>query len=504
MAEFAYALVGNVRRTLHLIIISLLGIATGTALFFILMLPLRYVIAGLLAVLAPFLAFLFGQWKNFFLVVVILGIPLQVKTTLYGYTLNQIGGPGGIDLLLADCALIALYIHWLYECLIRKHERTVYFSSIELLILISIFISCISLLEAVDLTLGVIDLLRMVKVTLLYLYLANNIKQTKELKLVLFMLFVGVFIHNIVSIGQYSLGGRRLGLAFLGEVQEWNYLGWVSSTQERPGGLMQGANTSAVYLICIMPFVFTSLFWIKGRAEVAFCLSILASCIFVLVITLSRAGWLGFLVSFSTLLYLAVKKKFIQYKKHFHYCLLFTFVSVVFLTFFSTKIIDRIFYASHLSGYFRSSVNEMTITMIYSHPIFGLGLNNYQQNAPDYFRDMPDPRNVSHLIREEVVVHNLYLLVTAETGLLGLIVFLIILYLLLKRSLFIFRSDKPIISSIGIACFCFVLGFMASEIFDFSYRLDQLFYLFWALAGLTVAASHMERHSTGRQNMKKK
>jgi hypothetical protein len=45
---------------------------------------------------------------------------------------------------------------------------------------------------------------------------------------------------------------------------------------------------------------------------------------------------------------------------------------------------------------------------------------------------------------------------------------------------------------------------MASEIFDFSYRLDQLFYLFWTLAGLTVAASRMEKGLTNQDKGRRK
>jgi len=487
------ALLRDEKAALHPALLPFIGIAIGTALFFIPLLPLRYAIVAIFAVLAPLLVFLLGQWKNFFLAVAILGIPLQVKTTLFGYTANQIGGPGGIDLTLADCAMIALYIQWFYECLTHKDKRAVHFSSIELFILISIFISAISLSGAVNLTLGFIDLLRVVKISFFYLYLANNIRRPDEIRLVIIMLLVGVLFHNLASIAQYMLGGRRLGLAFLGEVQKFEYLDTVYTIQDRPGGLMQGANTSAVYLVCILPFAITSLFWIKRKLGITFILGIIVSCLVVLIITLSRAGWLGFLLSFPVLFYMALKKKFIQYNKHFLYGLLFILLLTSLFTVFSTKIVNRIFNAPPLSGYFRSSVNTMTMTIIYSHPFLGVGLNNYQQIAPDFIRDMPDPKNVSYLISEHVVVHNLYLLTAAELGPFGLIVFLYIIYLLQKRALFIFRSNEPVISSIGMAYFCFIIGLMASEIFDFSYRLDQLFYLFWTLAGLTVAAGRMEK-----------
>jgi O-antigen ligase len=504
MSQSVFALLRDEKAALHPALLPFIGIAIGTALFFIFLLPLRYAIVAIFTLLAPLLVFLLGQWKNFFLALAILGIPLQVKTTLFGYSANQIGGPGGIDLTLADCAMVALYIQWFYECLTHKDKRAIHFTSIELFILLSIFISAISLSGAVNLTLGFIDLLRVVKISFFYLYLANNIRRPQEFKLVIVMLFLGTLVHNLASVAQYMLGGRRLGLAILGEVQKFAYLDTVLTKQGRPGGIMQGANTSAVYLVCILPFAFTSLFWLKRKLGIISILGFIVSCLVVLIITLSRAAWLGFLLSFPVLFYMAVKRQFIQYNKHFLYGLLFILLSTIIFTVFSAKIYNRIFNAPPLSGYFRSSVNKMTMTMIYSHPFFGLGLNNYQQVAQEFIHDMPDPKNVSYLISEHIVVHNLYLLTLAELGPFGLMVFLYIIYLLQKRALFLFRSDERVISSIGIAYFCCIIGLMASEIFDFSYRLHQLFYLFWTLAGLTVAASRMEKGLTNQDKGRRK
>ncbi len=48
--------------------------------------------------------------------------------------------------------------------------------------------------------------------------------------------------------------------------------------------------------------------------------------------------------------------------------------------------------------------------------------------------------------------------------------------------------------SVGVAIYSALSGFLVAELFDFSYRLDQVFYLFWALSGLIVAINRRQTH----------
>lgn len=497
--RIANELVHTGRAIKYPILISFLGITLGIGLFFILLLPLRYAIVGLFVILAPSLALLTGRWKDFFLTFLVLGIPLQIKKTLYGYSLNHICGPGGIDITLADGALLALYIHWLYVIVTHKEERPFHLSKIDILVLIFIFINGLSLLNAFDLTLGIIDYIRIIKVALIYFYLANNIKRTKELKLVFLILLAGVFIHGGISIVQYLLG-RPLGLVFFGEVGAFSGGEYYISQMTRPSGIMQGANTSALYLVAVIPFAFIAQFWMKNKGMKVFSFCIFIIGVFTLIITFSRGGWVGFFFSFPVLLFLSFKRGFISYRRHFHSFLLFGFVLFLVFLFLSPKIIDRVFHTPPLPIYARSFLNQVAFKMIGSHPITGVGLNNFAESAKaqNVIRDIPDPHNIFHFVSENPAVHNLYLLVSAEIGLFGLIIFLLILWALLKASWSSLQSDEPLISKLGCAIFCFILGFIVTEMFDFSYRLDQTFYLFWALAGLTVALTRMPETSSSK------
>lgn len=74
----------------------------------------------------------------------------------------------------------------------------------------------------------------------------------------------------------------------------------------------------------------------------------------------------------------------------------------------------------------RQELNSAAIKMIGSSPIFGVGLGNFIVKAPDF---LAVPATSAYL----QPVHNIYLLIAAETGLVGLGLFLVLIILTLRR-----------------------------------------------------------------------
>jgi O-antigen ligase len=480
----------------HPLLIAFLGITLGTAVYLILLLPVKYALVGLLALLAPLIAKLTGRWKDFFISLLVLGIPLQVKKTLFSYSPTHICGPGGIDLTMADGALLVLYVHWLYGILSHKHEKPFHISRIDSWLLLFIVFNGLSLLNASDQTLWAIDYLRVIKVALLYFYLANNIKRINELALVIRVILVGVFVHCGISVVQYALG-RPLGFVILGEATSLGSGEFAVTQLARPSGLMQGANTSALYLVLVLPLAFIAQFWKNDKGLKLWGFLTFFLGIFTLIITSSRGGWLGFMFAFPLLVVLCARKGILTYKGHFPSVAFLGLMLLAIIVFFSPQISDRLLHSSPIPVHTRSFLNQLGLRMIGSSPLLGVGLNNFAESAKahDLIGDIPDPHDIHDYVSENPVVHNLYLLTGAEIGLAGLIVFFLILRALLKASWASIQSEEPAVSRVGCALFCFVIGFLVAEIFDFSYRLDQTYYLFWALAGLVAATRRMNEAS---------
>jgi O-antigen ligase len=86
----------------------------------------------------------------------------------------------------------------------------------------------------------------------------------------------------------------------------------------------------------------------------------------------------------------------------------------------------------------RLQLNQIAFEMIQENPLVGVGLNNFIPRLPDYWQ-------TSEAVRFLQPVHNLFLLVAAETGLIGLLIFLWFLILTFKNLLEIVpRSGIPL------------------------------------------------------------
>jgi len=74
----------------------------------------------------------------------------------------------------------------------------------------------------------------------------------------------------------------------------------------------------------------------------------------------------------------------------------------------------------------RFSLAQIAIKMIKANPLAGVGLNNFIPQLPNYWQQF----GMTYWLQP---VHNIFLLITAETGLVGLLIFLWLLVLTFKR-----------------------------------------------------------------------
>ena len=109
----------------------------------------------------------------------------------------------------------------------------------------------------------------------------------------------------------------------------------------------------------------------------------------------------------------------------------------------------------------------MALQMLKDHPLLGVGLNNFTVRMSEY-------GEVSGWARFLQPVHNVYLLIAAETGILGLILFLCLLFSVF-RLLWRSKNYLFLISLSQISFLCFVDHYFWS--------LQQTALLFWLLVG---------------------
>jgi len=303
--------------------------------------------------------------------------------------------------------------------------------------------------------------------------------------------------------------------------------------EERISSSFRSANDLAAYLIVVIPILFSLVFLIgsqrrNGSKEVneiaysghrgfkiAYLVLFLLGFI-CLGFTYSRGAWVGFVIS----LLLMGLFGFRNFKVIISNCILIVFFLVIFWPGApNLKIPSRVNHA-HLESspsstekssllkqqnetYLKyaiggrfSMINTETFLnqnnrfgywrrsfkIIKDYPIFGCGLNAYALVAGRYS------------VGWGGYPHNSYLQMAAETGFIGLIIFLWILFVLFRESIRALRRIKT--QEFRILLFGFLtglLGFLIHSFFDTNLYSVQLSSFLWVIIGVIVALQRVEK-----------
>ena len=129
----------------------------------------------------------------------------------------------------------------------------------------------------------------------------------------------------------------------------------------------------------------------------------------------------------------------------------------------------------------RKVLAEESLDMIDQHPWFGMGINTFSDNAPFY-------KSKTH-ITDVQYAHNGYLQMTVETGIVGLLSFLCLLFYFFSATLPVFLKPEPGCLEIGGAALVFgVLAFLIHSFTDTNLHSLLLVANLWVFMGLAMAA----------------
>src|SRR6266487_2046548 len=138
---------------------------------------------------------------------------------------------------------------------------------------------------------------------------------------------------------------------------------------------------------------------------------------------------------------------------------------------------------------------EIALRMTKDHPVGGVGLGNFPALESHYVTTNINVAEVNSLRRVQFVVHNTYLEILAELGLVGLILFSAVLAMTLGRAaaMLVRRGTEdglPLL--LARAIIAATVGLLTSQIFNSGEYSKQL----WLLLGMAVAAASLGRQPT--------
>ena len=235
--------------------------------------------------------------------------------------------------------------------------------------------------------------------------------------------------------------------------------------QYRPIGTFSHANELAAFLIPLLILLVASLYLkvaFSNYLLVSFLLGLIA-----LVSTLSRSAWLCFALSLFALAFIFEKrwKLSLNIPQKIKKKIFFIFLIVLILSlFFLLPRILKSFYSFGESGgfYTRMELIKESWRLFLRFPFFGVGLGLspkliFEQNPYGVMSYFPS------------AVHNGFLLLSSETGIISLVLFLFFIFFSIKKSLFLLlkNNDYARIMVIGsaLAIFTILMNWLAQPLY---------------------------------------
>jgi O-antigen ligase len=444
-----------------------------------------FVFLGSLVLIASLAA---ANKKDYFLVLFVLALPIWIgKHFAYQpspYGISTFGFPIHLSLL----PLTALYVIWAVRWV--AGEKPAALSTRGLLPLAGVFgAATVSALGSTDKLFAAFDLFALGTSILIFIYGASEIRQRRELRLVLGLLIFSAAFQGAIALAQY-LTGSSLGLDFFGNAKKlYGYTGLEAFS--RVGGLIGHPNNLALFFDLMLPLSLSLLFApMRGRTR--FFLAVAAVLQLAgLSVTFSRGGFLGSGLGLLALVIFHGARRFGLIR-----AFLLTLAGAWLLAALLAVIpnpIEKGLTRTEQTIHGRMLLTAIALDMIRHQPLFGVGLNNFTHASRQY--DFTPAQVVSVW---NSPVHNLFLFIAGEIGVVGLVCFLAFLVRALTALTPAMRAPDPFIVSVGGGLFFGLLAFFIHAQVDYSIWTQNR--PLWFFLGLAMCMWRFGRSATAAES----
>ena len=252
----------------------------------------------------------------------------------------------------------------------------------------------------------------------------------KTSRFIVICLAISIALNSIMGLLQYALG-TSFNLKFLGGSEALLEQQYSRVSLSRVSGFLLHPNQLALFLNGTMPILFLGMTILEKRSLRYLCFIIFGLSIFALMATYSRGGWLAFGLTSLVIIVLALIRFWrVKQSLLLRYVFVTGFVGLLILVPFYTRIQTRMIEHDYGAAYSRIPLAKRAIIAISEYPLSGVGLGNYITGIADR-----DPNRIPDEYGRPLAVHNMFLYLTAELGLPGLALFLIISIVFLKEGL---------------------------------------------------------------------
>jgi O-antigen ligase len=462
------------------LVVILLGLFLGFYILFIFKLPSKWIPLFLFAALFPFVVLAIGNLRKILLTLILLDIPLQLDISLKSsWYLDYMGAINGYIISITTICLAALYALWMLGYLVNKNRISQPIRRPNLFLTLYLAVTCLSMVTGESQLLASFEIFLLLQIYLLYFYMLNNIDSRDSLVFIVAMLLVGLTAESLIIMLQQVVGQDFSFAGIKGHIYA------NSATPEgvsRIGGTLVSANTAGSYVSLLLAPAFSIILTnlkkpYKWLGMVAFICGAIA-----LILTGSRGAWIATFISFTIFGLISFRKEWLDLRV----VVFAVIIGVLFSILFFTPLYERIWGYDFGAAGSRVPQYQVALQIIHDHPVFGVGANNYPFVQKQYLALNPN---------ESVfrwAVHNKYLLVWAETGIFGLLFFVLFLISTIRQGSRITKFNDPFLSPLALGFAAAITGQMAHMFFDVFHGRPQV-QLLWVIAALLMVMRYIHK-----------
>jgi O-antigen ligase len=314
----------------------------------------------------------------------------------------------------------------------------------------------------------------------MYFYVINHIETPADVRLVVITMLVCMSVEGAFMVLQYFTG---VSLDIGGLVTSEYYVegagGGAGVTGARVSGTFPDPGSAALFLNSFLPLAF-GIFLIGKPAYRGLALAALSIGFVALIATSSRAGWISFAIAMAVFLARTMWTKVGQR------AILIALVGVLLVgVAFGVQIQQRL--VTIATDQTRAQLAETAFNIIRAYPL-GVGDNTYIMHLSDEYLH---PELVGSSVGRQQP-HNTYLLLWAELGIHGLIIFIwLLLAAALQSRSWLRNTEAPL--DIVILGASFLAGLVAhiTHMLSESFHARNEVYLLWLVIAMMVVINRL-------------
>lgn len=354
---------------------------------------------------------------------------------------------------------------------IIKREKLFISTSINLPVAFLFIITLVSFKNSINYADSFRGIFRLVQNAFIFLICAEEIKEEKHMHKIFLSVVLGATLASFDSLWQVFTGKD-----FIRGYPPVINLGMVRATAS-----FKDSNVLGIYLSAIAPLIFgVSLYFFKNKKRL-FVLFISLICLVGILLTYSRPTLLAV---YLALFFLSIVKRD---KKIIVLLVIGTLISPFIVPKAVKEWARQVEYNPFrfMCNDDRIAVYRNSLHMIEAHPVIGLGVNTYMKNYKNY-REAAEYRNV--VTKDYMYAHNNFIHMAAEIGILGLGIFLWLLYRLFADIASMYEKLKShyfkiVLLSLS-AC---LLAFLINGLTESSLYYPRVMSIFWYIVGFSLA-----------------